>query len=85
MIMAVYISLSLYWYSREHELAWVSNSVRLAMMIGSHVAINLIISGFYYFRTQNEVGKRYWLSALFIVLIGFSACAGIMELTFYSN
>lgn len=49
----------------------------MALAIGLHVTVLLIVSLFHFGRRNQPKGRAYLLSALLVLVIGFSACFGI--------
>lgn len=52
------------------------------MMIGIavHVLVNIILCLFHFARKNKELGRAYLISAILVLLIGFSACLGLASL-----
>jgi uncharacterized membrane protein len=47
-----------------------------AFAVGLHVLICGVVSGAFYARNKNELGKAWILSTGIVLLIGFSTCLG---------
>ena len=50
--------------------------IALAMAISVHVCITIIMSIYYFVRSNKANGKAYLLSSLLVLVVGFSACIG---------
>ena len=48
----------------------------LAVAISLHVCVTIILSLYYFVRSNNPNGKAYLLSSLLVLVVGFSACVG---------
>jgi hypothetical protein len=49
----------------------------MAVLIGLHVGVAIVVSLYYFVRRNREKGRAYLLSALLVLVIGFSACMGL--------
>lgn len=52
----------------------------MAVLIGLHFGIAIVVSLYYFVRRNREQGRAYLLSALLVLVIGFSACIGLGSL-----
>ena len=48
----------------------------LALVISIHVCVTVIMSIYYFVRSNKANGKAYLLSGLLVLVVGFSACIG---------
>jgi heme/copper-type cytochrome/quinol oxidase subunit 2 len=49
----------------------------MVVFVALHVLVNLVICLFHFVRKNRELGKAYLLSAILVLVIGFSACLGL--------
>lgn len=54
----------------------LSYMVMAMLLVGAHALIMFIVSLVYFSRKENEIGKAWLLSALIVIVVGFSACFG---------
>ena len=60
---------------------WQMNvMILLAMLISVQVGINLFLSLIFFLKREKVKGKNFLLSALFILIIGFSTCYGLASI-----
>ena len=52
----------------------------LMVFLVPHVLVNLIIAIVKFVRKEKELGSSYLLSMFIVAIVGFSSCAGGMEL-----
>jgi hypothetical protein len=52
-----------------------------AFAVGGHVAITVIVALVYFFSRNAPMGKAFLLSALVVLVVGFSACLGSAAMT----
>jgi len=58
----------------------MSFMIFMAMLIAVHVGINFIASLIFFVQRNRNMGRNYLLSALLVLVIGFSTCFGIASL-----
>ena len=58
----------------------LSFMILMAVLIGIQVVLNLIISIIFFVKKDKLRGKNFLLSALIVLVIGFSTCFGIASL-----
>ena len=54
--------------------------IYMAMLIAVHVGINFIVSLIFFAQRNKIMGRNYLLSALLVLVIGFSTCFGVASL-----
>lgn len=60
---------------------WQMNvMILLAMLISVQVGINLFLSLIFFLKRDKVKGKNFLLSALLILIIGFSTCYGLASI-----
>ena len=61
----------------HNELGFAIGAV---LVIGVQVLVNLIAAGYHWFKNKKELGKSYLLSMFIVLIVGFSACFGGINL-----
>ena len=77
MILLAYTAVSGLLTSRSSDHKGLGAMMLIAMLVGLHNLILLTISIVKFIRYDKPGGKAYLLSALLVLLIGFSACYGV--------
>jgi hypothetical protein len=58
----------------------MSFMIFMSVLIALHVGINFIVSLIFFVQRNKIMGRNYLLSALLILVIGFSTCFGIASI-----